>query len=594
MQGRIVGKVKRVNGPVLIIKDITDAAMMELVHVGELGLVGEIVKLNGNNATVQVYEDATGIAPGDNVYGSGMSLSCELGPGLIGNIYDGIQRPLESLRALSGDFIARGISSPAIDHEKKWHMRPCVKAGDIVKAGQIVATIAENERIEHRIMVPATLKGKLNVINDFEEGDYTVEDQLYLLKDESGKTSVITARQFWPIRVPRPVASRLPLDKPLVTGLRVIDSLFPLAKGGTVAIPGGFGTGKTMTQHSIAQWCDADIIVYIGCGERGNEMTDVLREFPKLIDPRTGESLMKRTILIANTSNMPVSAREASIYTGITMAEYYRDMGYDVAIMADSTSRWAEALRELSGRMEEMPAEEGFPAYLPTRIAEFYERAGHMKTLADKEGSVSVIGAVSPPGGDFSEPVTQHTKRFVRCFWGLDRFLASARHYPAISWLDSYSEYVDEVKDWWNSKSDDKWSKNRSRILELLQKEVRLEQIVKLVGPDALPDSQSFILEVCSLFKTAFLQQNAFDIIDRYCSVEKQVKMLDLVLQYYDLGSDAITKGVPLVKLRRLSVVQDIARARFNIANDKIDDIDRLSLKLERSIRELGSLYDER
>ena len=349
-----------------------------------------------------------------------------------------------------------------------------------------------------------------------------------------------------------------------------------------------------MTQHSIAQWCDADIIVYIGCGERGNEMTDVLREFPKLIDPRTGESLMKRTILIANTSNMPVSAREASIYTGITMAEYYRDMGYDVAIMADSTSRWAEALRELSGRMEEMPAEEGFPAYLPTRIAEFYERAGHMKTLADKEGSVSVIGAVSPPGGDFSEPVTQHTKRFVRCFWGLDRFLASARHYPAISWLDSYSEYVDEVKDWWNSKSDDKWSKNRSRILELLQKEVRLEQIVKLVGPDALPDSQSFILEVCSLFKTAFLQQNAFDIIDRYCSVEKQVKMLDLVLQYYDLGSDAITKGVPLVKLRRLSVVQDIARARFNIANDKIDDIDRLSLKLERSIRELGSLYDER
>ena len=594
MQGRIVGKVKRVNGPVLIIKDITDAAMMELVHVGELGLVGEIVKLNGSEATVQVYEDATGIAPGDNVYGSGMSLSCELGPGLIGNIYDGIQRPLENLRELSGDFIARGISSPAIDHEKKWHIKPIAKAGDVVKGGDIVASLAENERIEHRIMVPASLKGKLSVINDFEEGDYTVLDQLYLVKDESGKTHVITASQFWPIRVPRPVSSRLALDKPLVTGLRVIDSLFPLAKGGTVAIPGGFGTGKTMTQHSIAQWCDADIIVYIGCGERGNEMTDVLREFPKLIDPRTGESLMKRTILIANTSNMPVSAREASIYTGITMAEYYRDMGYDVAIMADSTSRWAEALRELSGRMEEMPAEEGFPAYLPTRIAEFYERAGHMKTLCDKEGSVSVIGAVSPPGGDFSEPVTQHTKRFVRCFWGLDKSLASARHYPAISWLDSYSEYVDEVKDWWNSKSDDKWSKNRTKVLELLQKEVRLQQIVKLVGPDALPDSQSFILEVCSLFKTAFLQQNAFDIIDRYCSVEKQVKMLDLVLEYYDLGSDAITKGVPLVKIRRLSVVQDIAKARFNIANDKVDDIDRLSLKLERSIRELGSLYDEK
>ena len=594
MQGRIVGKVKRVNGPVLIIKDITDASMMELVHVGELGLVGEIVKLNGNQATVQVYEDATGIAPGDNVYGSGMSLSCELGPGLIGNIYDGIQRPLETLRELSGDFIARGIASPAIDHNRKWHIKPVAKVGDTVEAGSIVAVLAENERIEHRVLVPASFKGSFTVINDFKEGEYTVTDELFLLRGEDGKTHVVTASQFWPIRVPRPVSSRLSLDRPLVTGLRVIDSLFPLAKGGTVAIPGGFGTGKTMTQHSIAQWCDADIIVYIGCGERGNEMTDVLREFPKLVDPRTGESLMKRTILIANTSNMPVSAREASIYTGITMAEYYRDMGYDVAIMADSTSRWAEALRELSGRMEEMPAEEGFPAYLPTRIAEFYERAGHMKALSGREGSVSVIGAVSPPGGDFSEPVTQHTKRFVRCFWGLDRALASARHYPAISWLDSYSEYVDEVKDWWDGQSNDLWAENRSRILELLQKEVRLQQIVKLVGPDALPDSQNFILEVCSLFKTAFLQQNAFDVIDRYCSVEKQVRMLEIVLEYYDQGSQAISKGVPLVKIRRLSVVQDIARIRFNVANDKVGDIDKLSLKLTRSIAELESLYDER
>ncbi len=384
------------------------------------------------------------------------------------------------------------------------------------------------------------------------------------------------------------------MKQPLITGLRVIDTLFPLPKGGTVAIPGGFGTGKTMTQHSIAQWCDADIIVYIGCGERGNEMTDVLREFPQLVDPRTGKSLMERTILIANTSNMPVSAREASIYTGVTMAEYYRDMGYQVAIMADSTSRWAEALRELSGRMEEMPAEEGFPAYLPTRIAQFYERAGYMKTLSDKEGSVSIIGAVSPPGGDFSEPVTQHTKRFVRCFWALDRALASARHYPAISWLDSYSEYLPDVKGWWDEKSDGQWSAMRQEIMELLQKEVRLQQIVKLVGPDALPDSQNFLLEVCALFKTAFLQQNAFDEIDRYCGIQKQMKMLAIILDYYHKGIQAIGKGVPMVKLRRLSAVQDMARMRFSVSNDDAASIDRLELKLDHAIDQLGGIYDDR
>ncbi len=590
MQGRIVGKVKRVNGPVLQISGITDAQMMELVHVSDLGLVGEIVKLSGDQATVQVYEDATGIAPGDNVYGSGMSLSAELGPGLIGNIYDGIQRPLEDIRTASGDFIGRGINVSPISHEKLWHFVPAPVSGE-VSGGMIIGTVQETGRIEHRILVPPAVSGEL--ISLAEEGDYKVTDQIALIQGRNGKAVPVTMSQHWPIRVPRPVKDHRGLDTPLVTGLRVIDTIFPLSKGGTVAIPGGFGTGKTMTQHSIAQWCDADIIVYIGCGERGNEMTDVLREFPHLIDPRTGLSLMQRTVLIANTSNMPVSAREASIYTGITIAEYYRDMGYDVAIMADSTSRWAEALRELSGRMEEMPAEEGFPAYLPTRIAQFYERAGNMKTLSGRDGSVSVIGAVSPPGGDFSEPVTQHTKRFVRAFWGLDRSLASARHYPAISWLDSYSEYIDEVRSWWDSHSQDKWYENRKRIMELLQKEVRLQQIVKLVGPDALPDSQNFILEVCSLFKTAFLQQNAFDEIDRYCSVEKQVRMLNIILRYYDLGSEAISKGVPLVKVRRLQVVQDIAKMRFNIANENADDIDQIELKLERSMMQLGSIYDE-
>lgn len=593
MQERIVGKVKRVNGPVLTISGITDAMMMELVHVSDMRIVGEIVKLDGDRATVQVYEDATGIAPGDNVYGSGMSLSVELGPGLIGNIYDGIQRPLEEIRTLSGDFIGKGIEVPAVSHDKLWHFVPSAEVGSRISRGSVFGTVQETERVEHRIMVPPSFKGELTITSIAAEGDYTVTDTIAQVEDESGKSYPLTMIQHWPIRVPRPVADHLDLKVPLITGLRVIDTLFPLSKGGTVAIPGGFGTGKTMTQHSIAQWCDADIIVYIGCGERGNEMTDVLREFPNLIDPRTGLSLMQRTVLIANTSNMPVSAREASIYTGITMAEYYRDMGYNVAIMADSTSRWAEALRELSGRMEEMPAEEGFPAYLPTRIAQFYERAGHMKTLSGGDGSVSVIGAVSPPGGDFSEPVTQHTKRFVRAFWGLDRSLASARHYPAISWLDSYSEYVDEVRDWWNGHSQDKWSENRRRIMELLQKEVRLQQIVKLVGPDALPDSQNFILEVCSLFKTAFLQQNAFDDIDRYCSVEKQVKMLGVILHYYDLGSEAISKGVPLVKVRRLQVVQDIAKMRFTVSNDSADDIDKLELKLERSMMQLGSLYDE-
>ena len=447
MNDRIIGQVRRVNGPVIEVMGITDAEMFELVRVGNENLIGELIKLEKDCAVVQVYEDTTGIAPHDPVYGAGMQLSVELGPGMIGTIYDGIQRPLEEIREQSGIFIERGVTVHALDRNKKWHFCPCVKEGDRITGGMVLGTVQETENLLHKILVAPQDQGEL--VSVVPEGDYTVTDPIAVLSTEDGQKKDLFLMQQWPIRMQRPTANRLPLDIPLITGQRVIDALFPVAKGGTVSIPGGFGTGKTMTQQAIAKWCDADLIVYIGCGERGNEITDVLREFPELIDPRTGRSLMERTILIANTSNMPVSAREASIYTGITMAEYFRDMGYHVAIMADSTSRWAEALRELSGRMEEMPAEEGFPAYLPTKIAEFYERAGSMEALNGEHGSVTIIGAVSPPGGDFSEPVTQHTKRFIRCFWALDRHLANARHYPAISWLDSYSEYLNDIAPWW-------------------------------------------------------------------------------------------------------------------------------------------------
>ncbi len=589
MTERIIGQVKRVNGPVIEAMGVTDAMMLELVRVADVRLIGEIIKLEGDNAVIQVYEDTTGICPGDNIYGSGMPLSLELGPGLIGTIYDGIQRPLEDIYKISGHFIGRGIQVSSIDKEKKWHFVPCeIAPGTAVTPGAILGTVQESERINHKIMVPPGVNGTVKAISA--EGDYTVEETVALLETADGEKT-LTMVQKWPIRSPRPVSERLPLDIPLITGQRVIDTLFPIAKGGTVAIPGGFGTGKTMTQHAVAKWCDADIIVYIGCGERGNEMTDVLTEFPELIDPRSGKSLMERTILIANTSNMPVSAREASIYTGVTLAEYYRDMGYHVAVMADSTSRWAEALRELSGRMEEMPAEEGFPAYLPTRVAEFYERAGYMKTLNNKDGSVTLIGAVSPPGGDFSEPVTQHTKRFVRCFWGLDRQLANARHYPAISWLESYSEYLLDITPWWEQNAGATWADDRSEIMELLQKEVRLQQVVKLVGPDALPDSQKFIIEVCTLFKNAFLQQNAFDDIDRYSTVEKQMKMMQIILIYWRRGSDAIKRGVTLVKLKKMSVYQDIIKMKFNVPNEDLKMLDKLAVKLERSLDKLESVY---
>ena len=453
-----------------------------------------------------------------------------------------------------------------------------------------LGTVQETERVTHRILVPPDVSGTLKSI--VPAGQYNVEQDIAVVETPDGDRELQLMHR-WPIRRSRPVKERLAMNLPLVTGQRVIDTLFPVACGGTVAIPGGFGTGKTMTQHAVAKWCTAEIIVYIGCGERGNEMTDVLTEFPEIIDPRTGRSLMERTILIANTSNMPVSAREASIYTGVTLAEYFRDQGYDVAVMADSTSRWAEALRELSGRMEEMPAEEGYPAYLPTRIAEFYERAGRMATLSGDQGSVSIIGAVSPAGGDFSEPVTQHTKRFVRCFWALDRHLANARHYPAISWTDSYSEYLDDVETWWENEVGDSWAADRREILDLLHREVRLQQVVKLVGPDALPDSQRFILEVCSLFKKAFLQQDAFDPIDRYSTSQKQMKMLQVLLTYWRRGGAVLKRGVTLVRVRRMKVLQDIVKMKFTISNDDLDKFDRLLARLERSLDQLETIHGD-
>ena len=588
MKERIIGQVKRVNGPVIEAMGISDAMMLELVRVADSRLIGEIIKLEGQNAVIQVYEDTTGVCPGDNIYGSGMPLSVELGPGLIGTIYDGIQRPLEDIYKISGHFIEKGIQVSSLNKDKQWTFVPDVNVGSDVAGGSIIGSVQETDRINHKILIPPDISGVIKSISP--KGEYKVTDTIAVVTTNDGDKN-ITMVQNWHIRKPRPVKERLPLNIPLVTGQRVIDTLFPIAKGGTVAIPGGFGTGKTMTQHAVAKWCDADIIVYIGCGERGNEMTDVLKEFPELIDPRSGKSLMERTVLIANTSNMPVSAREASIYTGVTLAEYFRDMGYHVAVMADSTSRWAEALRELSGRMEEMPAEEGFPAYLPTRIAEFYERAGYMKTLCGKVGSVTLIGAVSPPGGDFSEPVTQHTKRFVRCFWGLDRQLANARHYPAISWLDSYTEYLYDVIPWWEQNAGPTWSEDRGSIMELLQKEVRLQQVVKLVGPDALPDSQKFIIEVCTLFKNAFLQQNAFDDIDRYSSIEKQMKMLQVILTYYKRGAEVIKRGITLVKLKQMSVYQDIVKMKFNVPNEDLKLLDKLMAKLERSMDQLESAY---
>jgi len=589
MSERIIGTVGRVVGPVVEAQGVSGAEMLELVFVGDERLVGEIVRINRDRAWIQVYEDTTGLRPGTPVFGQGEPLSVELGPGLIGSIYDGVQRPLDMIRARSGDFVAKGVHIAALDRERKWHFVPGVEGGKDLEAGAVIGTVQETEVIEHRIMVPPGIVGTLVEIAP--EGDYTVDETIARIRQDGGEVE-LRLFQKWPVRVGRPYRKRLPHVEPLITGQRVLDTLFPVARGGVVVVPGGFGTGKTMIQHALAKWCDADIVVYIGCGERGNEMTEVLLEFPKLVDPRTGKYLMERTILIANTSNMPVAAREASIYTGITIAEYYRDMGYHVAVMADSTSRWAEALRELSGRMEEMPADEGFPAYLPTRLAEFYERAGKVETLSGKLGSITTIGAVSPPGGDFSEPVTQHTKRFVRAFWALDKQLANARHYPAVSWLESYSEYAEDVAEWWDEQTSGEWQQLRSEIMSIMQREARLERVVKLVGADVLPDSQRLILEAAKIFKTAFLQQNAYDEVDAFCVAEKQYRMLKIIVTLYRLASEAIKKGGTLVGLRKLEVMRDIMQMKYEYRNEEASKLEELQRKLEEAINEYASTFE--
>ncbi len=581
----ITGKITRISGPIVYAEGLDKCGLYDVVDVGNAKLIGEIIRQDAGKATIEVYEDDGGMQVGEPVVSNGRPLSLKLGPGLVGTIYDGIQRPLKQMFESGGAFLLPGQRTESLDAEKKWEFEPSVKEGDAIKPGMALGFVQETGSIKHIIMVPPATKGK--VLKQFKgKGSYTVDEVIGLTDlDEEIKLS-----QYWPVRKARPFMQKLEVSQPLITGQRVIDVFFPLSKGGTAAIPGGFGTGKTMTQHAIAKWCDADLIVYIGCGERGNEMTDVLTEFPQLIDPRNNRSLMERTILIANTSNMPVAAREVSLYAGITLAEYYRDMGMHVAIMADSTSRWAEALRELSGRMEEMPAEEGFPAYLPTRLAEFYERAGRVNTLNGQEGSVSVIGAVSPPGGDFSEPVTQHTKRFIRCFWALDRELANARHYPAIGWIDSYSEYADEVKTWWD-KFDPRWASIRIKALDLLKREQRLQQIVRLIGPDALPDSDRLVLTVAEMIKNGFLQQNAFDDIDQYSVPQKQILILLLVMDFYEKALAVIKQGCPLTKIMELDVRNEIIRAKSVVPNDNMEELTAIQNHLEQQMGELERVY---
>ncbi|HOX33510.1 MAG TPA: V-type ATP synthase subunit A [Spirochaetales bacterium] len=579
------GRITRIAGPVVVAEGLGAAGLYDVVEVGEAKLAGEIIRMDGRGATIQVYEEDTGMRPGEPVVSLGKPLSVSLGPGLLGTIYDGIQRPLSQLKAATGAFLEPGVKGESLDRSRKWAFEPAMRPGEDFGPGSLIGRARETQLVEHRVLVPPNAKpGKARRVAP--AGEYDLRDTI--LESESGAAFGLS--HDWPVRVPRPSRRRLPPTEPLVTGLRVVDMLFPISKGGCAAVPGGFGTGKTMTQHAIAKWCDADIIVYVGCGERGNEMTDVLTEFPKLVDPRTGRSIMERTILIANTSNMPVAAREVSIYTGITLAEYYRDMGYGVAVMADSTSRWAEALRELSGRLEEMPAEEGFPAYLPTRLAEFYERGGRVETMGETVGSVSIIGAVSPPGGDFSEPVTQHTKRFIRCFWALDRDLANARHYPAISWIDSYSEYAEEVAEWWD-KVDPEWRSLRGRALELLKREQRLEQIVRLIGPDALPDEQRLVLMTAEIVKSGFLQQSSFDEVDKYCAPRKQVLLLRSILEFHRRAEAAIKAGAPLPKISALPVRERLSRMKSEVPNEAEHEMRAIEDQIAGAFDELDRQY---
>lgn len=556
-----------INGPVVTVKNTDSFEMMEMVHVGKQKLVGEIIGITDDITTIQVYEETTGLKPGDPVEGTGAPMNVLLGPGIIDNIFDGIERPLKAIEEEAGAFINRGSSVSALDDKKLWNVTMKVKVGDKLEGGQIYATLPETPIIEHRLMVQPELSGEVVKVNP--NGEYKLFDTVVVIKDDEGVEHNLTLCQQWPIRTSRPVKERLTSSVPLITGQRVIDTLFPIAKGGTAAIPGGFGTGKTMTQHQLAKWCDADIIIYVGCGERGNEMSQVLEEFSELIDPKSQRPMTDRTVLIANTSNMPVAAREASIYTGITLGEYYRDMGYHVAMMADSTSRWAEALREISGRLEEMPAEEGFPAYLPSRLAEFYERGGRAEVLSGGEGSVTLIGAVSPQGSDFSEPVTQNTKRFTRCFWALDKALAYSRHYPAINWMDSYSEYFNDLDPWFRENLGEDFIEYRNRISALLQEESSLMEIVKLIGSDVLPDDQKLVIETARVIRVGFLQQNAFHADDTYVPLEKQKLMMKTILHLHAKAKDIVAQNIPLSKILNLGLFDKLTKMKYDIPNSK-------------------------
>jgi V/A-type H+-transporting ATPase subunit A len=587
----VKGKIIEINGPVIRACGFSLAGIGDQVEVGDKKLIGEIIRMQEDVAIIQVYEDTTGLKPEMEVISIGHPIAVELGPGLIGTTYDGLQRPLYRIAEKGGNFIKRGEKFPALDREKKWHVVPLLKQGMKIFGGEIIAEVDETQLIKHKILIPPLIKGELIKIN--QEGDYSVEDEIAVVKNENGEEILVKLYHTWPIRIARPTIEYLPTKEPLITGQRVLDFFFPLAKGGTAIIPGGFGTGKTVTQHQLAKWSNADVIIYIGCGERGNEMTQVLEEFPKLKDPKTKRPLIERTILIANTSNMPVTAREASIYTGITMAEYFRDMGYDVALMADSTSRWAEALREISGRLEEMPAEEGYPAYLATRLAEFYERGGRRRVTQDRIGSISIIGAVSPAGGDFSEPVTQHSKRFTKTFWALDKDLASARHFPSINWIQSYSGYLDSVRNWWDAQSEEiKWSDLREQAMALLQEDSRLQKVVKLIGPDALPDPQRLIIEIARIIKEGFLQQSAFDEIDSYCVSEKQLVLMDLIFYFYKKTKGLLSKRIPVSRIFSLPCILELMRAKSEIPNENLKKFEELKKDIDTELEKLSKEYE--
>lgn len=581
--------IQGVNGPVVTVRGGRGLAMMDMVRVGPEQLTGEVVSVDGDTTTVQVYEDTTGLMQGMEVITTGAPMSIKLGPGLLNNIYDGICRPLKAIEGASGAFIGRGINISSLDPDAEWQVSMTVQPGDTLKGGAVYAECDETPVIRHRCMVPPDLSGTVTEVKP--DGVYHVDDTIAVLTDSRGRTHNLTLCQQWPIRTPRPVAARKSILQPLITGQRVIDTLFPVGKGGCAAIPGPFGAGKTVTQHQLAKYSDADIIVYLGCGERGNEMTQVLEEFSELLDPKNGQPLMNRTILIANTSNMPVAAREASVYTGMTIAEYYRDMGYHVALMADSTSRWAEALREISGRLEEMPAEEGFPAYLASRLAEFYERAGYMETLCGREGSVTAIGAVSPQGGDFSEPVTQNTRRFIRTFWALDRSLAYARHFPSINWTSSYSEYLTDLTPWYEEHYGKKFNELRSRLSVTLQEESSLNEIVKLIGSDILPEDQKLTIEIARVLRLGFLQQNSFHPVDTSVPMEKQMKMLELIFHLYDRAAELVAQSIPLSRIRATGIFETLIRVKYEIPNDRLELFDDYMKQVDDAIDSVQAAY---